>query len=178
MLEIWKPIKNYEGLYEVSNLGKVKSLSKRKGFIETTDIVLKPRNIKGYLSVHLSKKGITKNLLIHRLVALAFIPNPEDKPEVNHIDGNKKNNCVSNLEWVTKSENDLHAYKLGLRRSPMFWKNKKSQEHCRSVKIRCIETKEIFNSITEAQLKYNTSHISGCLKGRRKSCCNLHWEVI
>jgi hypothetical protein len=120
MEEIWKEIKGYEGLYQVSNLGRVKSLSKVKelyngGLYNTKDKILTPRISNGYISVSLHKhnKGITK--LIHRLVAEAFIPNPEGKPQVNHIDGNKTNNILSNLEWNTRSENIQHAFNTSLK---------------------------------------------------------------
>lgn len=132
MNEIWKDVKGYEGLYQISNLGRIKSLKRQVGFIERDEKILKPRLIRSYLVAHLFKNNVAKNVLIHRMVAEMFIENPENKPCVNHIDGNKQNNKVENLEWVTHSENDLHAYKLGLRKSPSFWKNKKGELHPRS----------------------------------------------
>lgn len=109
--ETWKDVKDYEGLYQISNKGRVKSLRWAGGK------VLKFGNSGfGYFFVNLSKNNKCRNFFVHTLVARAFIPNPENKPEVNHIDGNKKNNCVENLEWVTESENHLHAYKTGLRK--------------------------------------------------------------
>lgn len=104
MVEIWKYVVGYEKYYQVSNLGKIKTLRKRK-------LILKPCiNKKGYYNVCI----LNKVFLIHRLVAKAFIDNPENKPTVNHIDGNKLNNCVENLEWATWSEQNIHAFKLGL----------------------------------------------------------------
>ena len=97
MQEIWKPIPYYENLYEVSNLGNVKSLRNK--------IILKPFLTRGYFSVNLSKDGICKTFLIHRLVALAFIPNPNNYKEVNHKDEIKTNNNVDNLEWCTREYN-------------------------------------------------------------------------
>ena len=97
MEEIWKDIEGYEGLYKVSNLGKVLNLSNNK-------IIKLHDNGCGYLNVSL--KG--KTCYIHRLVAQAFIPNPENKPTVNHIDKNKNNNTVDNLEWATYSEQEQH----------------------------------------------------------------------
>ena len=107
--EIWKDIEGYEGIYQVSNKGRIKS------FYGVKEKILVTRT-KGhdYEKVLLSKNGVGKTFLIHRLVAKAFIPNPENKPEVNHIDGNKKNNCVENLEWMTCSENTKHAFDTGL----------------------------------------------------------------
>ena len=93
---IWKDIKGYEGLYEVSNTGYIKSLQFKKPFIKKFN-----KNHQGYLSVSLYKDNENKLVKVHRVVAEAFIPNPENKPQVNHKDGNKANNCVENLEWVT-----------------------------------------------------------------------------
>ena len=111
MKELWKPIKGYEGLYEVSNLGEVRSF-RRKG---AKGGILKPaenRNGRLFVNLHLNNKGKVKK--IHRLVAEAFVPNPEGKPEVNHIKGNPKNNHVDNLEWATSLENQEHAKRLRL----------------------------------------------------------------
>ena len=111
--EIWKPISGYEGLYEVSNLGRVKSLSR---FQSTTERILKGEyDNRGYYRVRLSKENITKKFQIHRLVASVFIKNPSFvRLQINHIDGNPSNNNVSNLEWCTHSENMKHAFKTGL----------------------------------------------------------------
>lgn len=102
MEELWKDIKGYEGLYQVSNFGRIKRV--------TTGRILKGRkDSKGYLMVNLSKNSIVSNKIIHRIVAQAFIPKPENKPQVNHIDENKSNNVASNLEWVTAKENINHG---------------------------------------------------------------------
>lgn len=120
--EIWKPIKNYEGLYEVSNLGRIKRLSEtRELFGGRTTMFYEDRILKekkhsgGYKLVCLCKNGTNKSHSIHRLVAIAFIPNPENKRETNHKNAIKSDNRVENLEWVTPSENQLHAYGLGIK---------------------------------------------------------------
>ena len=115
-MEIWKPIKGYEGLYEISNCGRVKSLPKSDGngcrerFLKFD---INKNNHTSYYRVTLSKDGKTKRYLVHRLVAETFIPNTENKPHINHIDFNGTNNCVENLEWVTHSENMIHSQKAG-----------------------------------------------------------------
>lgn len=110
MREIWKDIEGYEGLYQISNLGRVKSF---KRYSEGK--ILKARKVtKGYLQVTLLKNGKGKNKKVHRLVAQAFIMNPNNCPQVNHINGNKTDNTVQNLEWVTNKENVQHAWNNGL----------------------------------------------------------------
>lgn len=106
MKEKWKPIKGYEEKYEVSNLGRVRNILKNK--IKNT------RLNNGYVIVDLYKNGIRKTYLVHRLVATAFISNPNNYNEVNHISGIKSCNCSKNLEWCNRSMNMIHAYKMGL----------------------------------------------------------------
>ena len=114
-MEVWKDVKGFESYYEVSNLGNVR---RKKGTSH-----LKPKKLKhmfdkdGYRRVNLKIKQKSHTKIIHRLLAEAFIPNPKNKPQVNHKDGNKKNNDLSNLEWVTLSENRQHAYDTGLQNS-------------------------------------------------------------
>lgn len=121
MKEIWKNIKGYEDLYQVSDTGRVKSLSRlRKGNGGyTSERILKPTlNSKtGYLYVALCKDGKPKTKSIHRFQAIAHIKNSKNKPEVNHKDGNKLNNNSYNLEWVTSSENRNHAFAIGIQES-------------------------------------------------------------
>ena len=109
--EEWRDVVGYEGLYQVSNFGRVKSFQKNKVKILKSNL-----GIGGYLRVVLCKNEKKKNRFVHVLVAKAFITNPENKTQVNHRDGNKKNNHVSNLEWVTPKENIEHAFKNGLRK--------------------------------------------------------------
>lgn len=118
MKEIWKDIEDYEGLYQVSNLGRVKSLDRKVNHIFgeriVKGIILKHSETTNYNAVMLNKEGIVRKVNIHRLVAKSFIANPQNKATVNHIDGNKRNNRVDNLEWVTQSENVKHSYAMGL----------------------------------------------------------------
>ena len=124
-----KPIKGFEGLYEISDDGYVISLS-RVLPTPTANYTLKERKTKGYKT----KKGYFafdfrrrggKCVFVHKLVAEAFIPNPENKPQINHKDGNKENNCVENLEWCNNSENQIHAFKNGLQKSNFKHPNSK-----------------------------------------------------
>lgn len=122
MEEVWKDIEGYEGLYQVSNLGRVKSFGKLitgtgRGFPRyKRPSLLKPcLTGAGYYFVNLTNEfGIHKMHVIHRLVGKAFIPNPQNKGDINHKDGNKLNNIVSNLEWNTRQENIQHAFRTGL----------------------------------------------------------------
>lgn len=105
--EIWKDVPAYEGIYQVSNLGNIRSLK----YNNTQEVKLLKLKLRypGYLYVNLSKNNKQKKYNVHRLVASAFIPNPNDKKEVNHINGKKTDNALINLEWATKKENEYHA---------------------------------------------------------------------
>ena len=155
MKEIWKDIKEYEGLYQVSNLGRVKRI--------TTGRVLKPlKHANGYLMVKLSKNSIVYTKTVHRLVAEAFIPNPEHKSEINHIDENKTNNNVSNLEWMTRKENINH----GTRTERM---SKTQSIPIIATNIKTGESKEFYGGRECArQLGLTHGNITSVLKGRYK----------
>jgi len=118
MIEIWHPCAGYETHYEVSNLGNVRSIERMvrhaKGGVKLSPskLLKQGRSKNGYLTVSFSVDSIKSNQSVHRLVARAFIPNESNKPQVNHKDGNKHNNHVENLEWMTCSENGLHAYRV------------------------------------------------------------------
>jgi hypothetical protein len=120
--EIWKDIPNYEGVYQVSSIGNIRSCDRRiktKSSRLIKGRIRKPIIKEGkYISINLLDKASGKSTRnsVHRFVAEAFIPNPENKPCVNHIDGNKHNNFVGNLEWCTYTENAIHAIKTGLKK--------------------------------------------------------------
>lgn len=118
-MEIWKDIKGYEGKYQVSTLGYVKSLVMWTGdkYIKRDKILRGVLYKNGYMYVGLSKDGKVKRFKVNRLVAEAFIDNPYNLPVTNHKNGDKTNNTVGNLEWTSYSENLKHAYKTGLRKS-------------------------------------------------------------
>ena len=132
--EVWKDVKGYEGLYQISNYGKLKSLERKYKkvdrrtnkeylYIQKERILKKRIDKKGYIHYDLNKDGITKEYKAHRLVAQAFIPNIYNKKQINHKDMNKLNNNVENLEWCTNSENQLHSYKNNLNRKNFFKEN-------------------------------------------------------
>lgn len=118
-VERWLPVVGYEGLYEISDSGRVKSLHDTKGY-KPGRIIASRINTFGYRQIMLSKNGKTKQNSVHRLVASAFIINPLNKPQVNHIDSDKSNNNLSNLEWATRKENVIHAIENNLYRKSSF----------------------------------------------------------
>ena len=133
MEEIWKDIPELEGLYQASNLGRIKSIERiakkeyRNNRIVKEKIIKGSKNKDGYLKIHISNKerNINKVVSIHRLVAKAFISNPNKLPQINHKDGNKLNNSISNLEWCTNLYNQQHAWKNGLHKPT--WKKRRKQ---------------------------------------------------
>jgi len=166
MKEIWKSIKGYEGLYEVSNLGNVKSY-----WFKNPKILKKRVGKRGYLIVDLVKesKGKRKVFSVHRLVAEAFIENVKNKQVVNNIDGDKTNSNVSNLEWCTYSENSKHAYDTSLNRSLDNFIGKQSKI------VLDLSTGVYYDSIKEAcdVLGLLRTTLSRYLSGQRKNKTNL-----
>lgn len=204
--EIWKPIitdeEDYTGIYEVSNLGRVRSLDRevwngkvwytKEGRILKT---FKDRN--GYFNIALYKDNKHKYYGVHRLVAFAFIPNPENKPYIDHINTIKTKNEVWNLRWTTPSENmgnPLTREKLEGENNPIYGKKhseeskKKISEACKgknkgekngmSKKVINLDTKEVFNSVVEASESVGVcpGSITNCLTGKYKTCKSYHWK--
>ena len=177
-MEIWKPIKDFEGLYEVSNFGRVKSLNFHR---ENRPCILRQKKTKdGYLETALFKDGNAKFIRTHRIVAQAFCENPHNKLEVNHIDGNKHNNRADNLEWVTSSENQKHAYKIGLQGvSGGAISNRK--------KVKCLELDITADSLHEMQRilfargytkSTRLNRLSTMMNNGQKIYLGLHFEFI
>jgi hypothetical protein len=148
--EIWKPIVGHEQSYEVSNLGRVRGIDRDKvhctgKIVRTHGKILKPRmDVKGYtrviLSIRIDNKPCLKQKTIHRLVAIVHIPNPDNKPFVNHINGVKSDNRVENLEWVTMEENQAHAWRTGLSKTNI---TKKIIERIKKLYTENVKMKEI-----------------------------------
>lgn len=173
MKEQWKPITGYEGHYEVSNKGNVKSLKYKKHRI------LKPSEWQGYKKIKLVMEGIEKTFKIHRLVAKAFVKNPEDKPMVNHKDGNKGNNIYTNLEWTTNAENIKHAYDNEL----ISIKKKMRSAKPKAVLQIDKETGDVlakFESAGEAERETGIwgSHIRRACLGELKQSGGYVWEYV
>ena len=159
--EIWCPIKGFEGLYEVSDQGRVKSI----GYGD--DRILKPQRIKtGYLLVGLRKNREQKWYLVHRLVAQAFIPNPDNLPQVNHKDENKDNNFVHNLEWCDRKYNCNYGTRNQRISKPVLQFTKDG------------ELVKDWKSTNDVERNLNCSHssISECCLGKRKTAYGFIWK--
>ena len=163
-MELWKEIEGFDGKILISNQGRVKS-NLRNG------IILKSQqDAKGYQRVSITTKKIKHTLKVHREVAKAFIPNPNNLPQVNHIDGNKNNNSVDNLEWVTNRENALHALSNGLWDSVIKGaKAVNEKKKKRVIATNGNKTLE-FESVSSAEKYFDSRHIVDVLKGRRSRC--------
>lgn len=186
-MEIWKDVIGYEGYYQASSIGRIRSLDReldKPNFLTGGPIVRKGKQIKqreafGYLLVNLCVGDVRRMSRVHRLVAETFIPNPSNKPRVNHKNGNKKDNRVYNLEWVTPSENALHAHSNGLCRIV----NKK--------KVICVDIQKEFESSFAAAEWLNNSRFGNarkiksladkirlCASGKRKIAYDYRWKFV
>lgn len=180
MEEVWKDIEGYEGLYQISNMGRVRSVDrtvvKGVGHENKTNVFYKGRVLKhgtdswGYAFVILQNQG-KKCVLVHRLVANAFLDNKQNKMQINHIDGNKQNNAVCNLEYCTPSENMKHAAKLGLTKT----------RHIAMVDGSTGNDIMQFHSIEDAQRYFGRekgTNIENCLNGRSKTAYGYKWRYV
>lgn len=185
--EEWLPVHGYEGLYSVSNLGRVKrDKSKRLagvyGVVDVPEKILVQTNTKGYKFVCLSKDGKAKRVQVHRLVAIAFIPNPNALPMVNHKDESRDNNHVDNLEWCTAKYNNNY----GTVRKRLSDNAKTSQKHIaqfnsikkdRSKAVMCVETGSRYDSMLAAEKETGIPHqnICGVCQGKREKAGGYTW---
>lgn len=175
MNEIWKDITGYEGYYQVSNKGRVRSLDRKvecfhgRKATRLGQIRKQSRNNGGYCCVVLSKNSKHKTFDVHRLVAQAFLENPNPDFEVNHKDGDKTNNDVDNLEWVSRSYNLAHSYKV-CGRDNNFTRKKRS--------VLCVETGVIYPSAAEAAriLHVNADRICQVVAGKAKTTGGYTWR--
>ena len=177
--EIWKAIEGYEGLYEVSDRGRVRSLTRtieqraREGSTSTHTyrgrILTNGHNIKGYCHIVLHNGDGGTTFRVSRLVAQHFIPNPENKPQVNHLDGNLDNNVATNLEWATNIENQRHS-----------WRELNRQQSGAEKRPVIAERKGEFrywSSINEpAKYGIGASQVANTLAGRQNTCHGFHWR--
>lgn len=191
-MEIWKDVKGYEGIYQVSNLGNIKRLERISNFksvnqhkeYKTTRKIkerLKKQTINqcGYYQTTLYKDSNRKNVLVHRLVAQAFIPNPENKPTVNHIDGNRTNNNINNLEWATYPEQQLHVNHILGKKSIISKQCREKRAEQLRKKVKRSDGK-IYKSIREASKDSNvhSGNIVRCCKGILNKTGGYSWEYV
>lgn len=171
-MEKWRVIDSNPN-YQVSDTGRVRRCGSEND--------RSTRDRHGYPSVDLYQDGKRKTVRVHRLVAEAFVPNPGDKPEVNHKDGDKHNNNSSNLEWVTSKENCRHAWDNELMRPSYGMLGKTNPNAGRKTKqIRIVETGEIFDGLKacEKSIDGNCRHINDCLRGRQRTHRGYHFEYV
>jgi len=168
-----REVKGFEGLYSVDREGNVWSYPKKKHILKGKFLIpfMSEGKQKGYHYVTLMKENKKCSKKVHRLVAEAFIPNPDNLPEVNHKNAIKTCNKVWNLEWNTKKQNNDHAIKLGLYDNAI---------NARKISVSCIETKVVYSSLTEAS-KYtgiDISNISAAIHNKQKKAGGFTWKVI
>lgn len=175
-MEIWADVKGYEGLYLISTYGNCKTTNYRPGYgriPEDINDIMKienPDNHQGYCTIKLSKNGKKRTARIHRLVAEVFIPNPNNYPCVNHIDGNKLNNHIENLEWCTHQQNMQHASLNNL-------VNRGKTTRIKQLTLNN-EVVKVYKSIREAARETGICRdsITKCLKGKQQQCNNFKWK--
>lgn len=164
---MWKEISGYEGLYWISNDGHVKNA---KQYVKKN---VPDKN--GYHKVWLSKESKKTPFFIHRLVGVAFLNNPDDKPIINHIDGIKDNNHESNLEWCTRSENDLHAFKLGLRKPTCGGTSKLIEQYSLSGEL-LATYKSMSHAFRETGI--SIQNISYCANDKQPQAMGFIWRFV
>jgi len=185
-MEIWKDIKGYEGKYQVSNFGRVKSVERfrvgNKGAKTLVPERIRIQSVKsnGYNEVTLWSNAKNINAKVHRLVAVAFIDNSDNKPTVNHKNGIKTDNRVENLEWATRSENSQHSWDNWMQRSVLLGKN--GGLHPASIAVIKMDSNNNelrkYNSVIEASLDVGCSstHICSCCKGKYETAKGYKWK--
>lgn len=179
MEEIWKSVPEYEGYYEASNLGRIKSLP-RNGTVKYERILKGKLTWDGYLEIALNKKGVKKNIRIHRVIASTWIPNPDKKTQVNHKNFDRLDNKVDNLEWATPKENIIHAYYHGDKLKNSLDKATQMNPYT-TKKIKCLTNCKIYNSIDEARkdLKIGcSSSISAVCRGKSRHTKGFEFEYF
>lgn len=170
-----KDIPEFEGRYAVTEDGKVWSYKHKK--------FLKPKLVNGYPMVDLFKNGEGKKyqVAVHRLVAITYIPNPDNLPEVNHKDEDGMNPHVDNLEWCTHKYNmnyGTRTQRAEAKKTPEVWDRiRKASAKAHKKPVRCLDTGAVYSSISEAAtlLKISVSHIGSCCNGKRKTCGGYRW---
>ena len=169
MTEVWRDIEGYEGLYQVSNLGNVRSLNwGNQGY--TRNMYLK-KHPSGYRQVELVKNGIKKMITVHRLVAMAFVPNPDGLPMINHRDEDKTNNRVENLEWCDNTYNVLYSLKRHA-------SNTKYRDRKIVQKDRLGNVLRVWENVATVKrvLGYNAWSITQCCNGKRSQAYGFEWQ--
>lgn len=174
----WKPVVGYEDYYEVSNDGEVKSLARKQNGINrfSKERILKLSNVNKYRYVGLRKDGVQKMERVHRLVASAFIPNPHNKPFVNHLDGNKSNNNVNNLAWSTNKENQLHSYHVLGTKGIKKCNIERTCKPIIQIDIKTNNKIKRWESIVEAKTTLGIKGIIKVCKGQMKQSGGYKWK--